>query len=340
MFTDMTPTPEFVLKSHPQDQATTILLPNRLTVLEAVKFDEVVVNFVQHSLGNKQLTLDCRLMEFIDSSGIGALVRIQNCAQLHKVKIVLANVNQTIYSVLSVTGLSEAFRFESPYYCEKSIYNVNQISQRLTIAPSLSHPSIHSKLKRILDILGAIVGLMITCFLFIPIVVAIKLDSPGPILFRQTRCGWLGHRFTMLKFRSMCADAEARKSAVKNEAEGAIFKNKNDPRITRVGKFLRRTSLDELPQFWNVLQGDMSLVGTRPPTPDEVIKYDVPAWQRLDVKPGMTGEWQVNGRSQVNDFNDIITLDIRYQESWSLHHDIKLILQTIILIFNRNSGAH
>ena len=113
-------------------------------------------------------------------------------------------------------------------------------------------------------------GLLITGVIFVPIAIAIKLDSPGPIFFSQTRCGWLGKQFKILKFRSMCVDAEALKDKIPNQAQGAFFKNKNDPRITRVGKFLRRTSLDEFPQFWNVIIGEMSLVGTRPPTPDEV----------------------------------------------------------------------
>jgi lipopolysaccharide/colanic/teichoic acid biosynthesis glycosyltransferase len=137
----------------------------------------------------------------------------------------------------------------------------------------------------------------------------------------------------------MCVDAEALKDKIPNQAEGAFFKNKNDPRITRVGKFLRRTSLDELPQFWNVITGEMSLVGTRPPTPDEVERYDVPQWQRLDVKPGMTGEWQVNGRSQVRNFEEVIQLDLRYQENWSLGYDLQLIFKTILILFQKNSGA-
>jgi lipopolysaccharide/colanic/teichoic acid biosynthesis glycosyltransferase len=137
----------------------------------------------------------------------------------------------------------------------------------------------------------------------------------------------------------MCTNAEALKNQVVNEAEGAFFKNKNDPRITKVGKFLRRTSLDELPQFWNVLKGDMSLVGTRPPTPDEVENYEVPAWQRLDVKPGMTGEWQVNGRSTVKSFEDVIKLDLRYQSNWSHWYDLQLILKTVLIIFTKNNGA-
>ncbi len=130
----------------------------------------------------------------------------------------------------------------------------------------------------------------------------------------------------------MCTNAEALKSQIKNQASGAFFKNDNDPRITKVGQILRKTSLDELPQFWNVLKGEMSLVGTRPPTPDEVERYEVPQWQRLDVKPGMTGEWQVNGRSQVRDFEDVIRLDLKYQQNWSLMYDLKLIVKTVTIL--------
>jgi lipopolysaccharide/colanic/teichoic acid biosynthesis glycosyltransferase len=149
----------------------------------------------------------------------------------------------------------------------------------------------------------------------------------------------MGRPFRLWKFRSMVADAEALRDTVANEASGAFFKNRNDPRITRVGRFLRRTSLDELPQFWNVLRGDMSLVGTRPPTPDEVERYAVPSWQRLDVRPGMTGEWQVHGRSRITAFEEVIRLDLRYQEKWSLAHDLRLILQTLATMFSGRSGA-
>jgi anti-anti-sigma factor len=336
MIVPMSPPPSFSLLL-PKTE-TTIELPQRLSVLEAVKFDEFVRDLLEKTAPTNQLTLDCRHVEFIDSSGIGALVRIYNTAQAHQIQVVLANLNQTIYSVLAITGLHEAFEISSPTY-DQVAYDVYQLPQQLTDSHVQPHPSVQSRWKRGLDILGSLVGLIITGLLFLPIALAIKLDSPGPILFKQTRCGWMGHRFTMLKFRSMCQDAEAKKAEVKNEAEGAIFKNKNDPRVTRVGRFLRRTSLDELPQFWNVLQGDMSLVGTRPPTPDEVAKYDVPAWQRLDVKPGMTGEWQVNGRSEVKNFNDIIKLDLRYQSTWNHRHDLKLILQTILIVFRKNSGA-
>jgi lipopolysaccharide/colanic/teichoic acid biosynthesis glycosyltransferase len=195
--------------------------------------------------------------------------------------------------------------------------------------------------KRLLDFVGAVVGLGITAIVFIPIALAIKLDSPGPIFFGQTRLGWMGKRFTIWKFRSMYIDAEERKKELlaQNQADGKTFKMENDPRITKVGRFLRKTSLDELPQFWNVVKGEMSLVGTRPPTPNEVDIYEVPEWKRLDVKPGMTGEWQVNGRSSVRNFEDIIRLDLRYQQNWSLAYDLKLIIKTIVVVFRKDSGA-
>lgn len=133
----------------------------------------------------------------------------------------------------------------------------------------------------------------------------------------------------------MVANAEELKLEVENQIEGPLFKNKNDPRITRVGKFLRRMSLDELPQFWNVLKGEMSLVGTRPPTLDEVEQYTLPQWQRLNVKPGITGEWQTNGRSQISNFDEIINLDLRYQNNWSPIYDLKLILKTLVILLKK-----
>ncbi len=202
-----------------------------------------------------------------------------------------------------------------------------------------AHPSLYSPAKRGLDILGAMVGLLITALIFIPIAIAIYLDNPGPILYSQVRCGWRGREFRIWKFRSMVTNAEQLKHQVQNQASGHIFKNDNDPRITRVGRFLRRTSLDELPQFWNVLMGDMSLVGTRPPTVDEVQKYNNRHWQRLEVKPGITGEWQANGRSTVSDFEDIVSMDLRYMSRWSVLYDVQLILQTIQAVLQRKGAC-
>jgi exopolysaccharide biosynthesis polyprenyl glycosylphosphotransferase len=200
------------------------------------------------------------------------------------------------------------------------------------------HPSVYSLGKRLIDLLGAIIGLIIIAILFIPFAIAIKLDSEGPIFYRQTRCGLQGKKFTIWKFRSMCVDADTKKHLVKNKAKGHIFKNDQDPRITNVGKFLRRTSLDEFPQFWNVLTGEMSLVGTRPPTPTEVAQYNERHKLRLRVKPGITGEWQVKGRSKINDFDEVVSLDLDYQAKWSVWYDLLLILKTIKVVIKREGA--
>ncbi|WP_341531051.1 sugar transferase [Nostoc sp. UHCC 0302] len=201
------------------------------------------------------------------------------------------------------------------------------------------HPSVISKAKRIIDILGAVVGLSITVVVAIPIAIAIQLDSPGPIFYCQIRCGLNGRSFRIWKFRSMSVGADRLKHLVKNEAKSdQIFKNENDPRITRIGRFLRRTSLDELPQFWNVLVGEMSLVGTRPPTADEVTHYSNYHWERLNVKPGITGEWQTNGRSRIKDFEDIVHMDLEYQRKWSITYDINLILKTLKVLLTKSDA--
>lgn len=201
------------------------------------------------------------------------------------------------------------------------------------------HPSVNSKFKRLIDIAGAMVGLIITGLVAIPVAIATQFDHPGPIFYSQIRCGLNGKTFRIWKFRSMVVEADKLKHLVHNEAKGCIFKNRNDPRITKIGNFLRRTSLDELPQFWNVLKGDMSLVGTRPPTVDEVMTYKRHHWQRLMVKPGITGEWQANGRSRVEDFEDIVKMDVAYQDKWSVSYDISLILKTILVVFAKD-GAY
>ncbi len=202
-----------------------------------------------------------------------------------------------------------------------------------------SHPAVNSWSKRCVDIVGALIGLVITFLVAIPIAIAMSICDRGPLFYSQTRCGLYGKTFRIWKFRSMIVGADKLKHLVKNEAKGHIFKAVNDPRITPVGRFLRRTSLDELPQFWNVLKGEMSLVGTRPPTVDEVANYQPHHWERLRVKPGMTGEWQVNGRSQITDFEKIVQMDVDYQRKWSILYDLVLILKTIGVVFSKK-GAY
>ncbi|GAB4232250.1 MAG: hypothetical protein Kow00121_60410 [Elainellaceae cyanobacterium] len=226
--------------------------------------------------------------------------------------------------------------FYSTAVTETITYNNFQPGDRLLLEV---HASVASPLKRCIDITGAIVGLLLTALVLIPIAVAIYIDNPGPIFFGQTRCGLRGQTFRIWKFRSMVVNADRLKHTVANQANGHIFKNDRDPRVTRVGRFLRRTSLDELPQFWNVLRGEMSLVGTRPPTPDEVKGYNSRHWKRLEVKPGITGEWQVNGRSSVTNFEKIVSLDLRYMRRWSIAYDLHLILKTIGVVLNRKGAC-
>ena len=201
------------------------------------------------------------------------------------------------------------------------------------------HPSVVSKSKRILDIFGAIIGLAIAGIITIPVAIAMQFDDPGRIFYRQVRCGFDGKPFTIWKFRSMIADADRQKHLVKNQAKGHIFKNECDPRVTKVGRFLRRTSLDEFPQFWNVLKGEMSLVGTRPPTVEEVAMYEEHHFARLKVKPGITGEWQVKGRSEILDFEDIVRLDLSYQKKWSFFYDVHLIMCTVAVVLARKGAC-
>ena len=189
-------------------------------------------------------------------------------------------------------------------------------------------------IKRLIDICGSLVGLLVTGILYPFVALAIKIDSPGPVVFSQVRIGKNGRRFKIYKFRSMYIDAEERKKELeaKNEMQGLMFKMEDDPRVTKVGKFIRKTSIDELPQFLNVLKGDMSLVGTRPPTEDEFSRYTPYYRRRLCMTPGLTGLWQVSGRSNIDNFDDVVKYDLHYIDHWSLSLDIKILFQTVFVV--------
>jgi exopolysaccharide biosynthesis polyprenyl glycosylphosphotransferase len=184
--------------------------------------------------------------------------------------------------------------------------------------------------KRAMDVIGATLMLVLGAPVLALIAAAIRLDSPGPVLFSQTRVGQGGARFRMLKFRSMRAGSERELENLRglNESDGPTFKMRDDPRITRVGRVLRKHSLDELPQLWNVLRGEMSLVGPRPPIPDEVAQYQEWHKRRLDVRPGLTGLWQVSGRSLLS-FDEQVLLDIHYVENWTIWLDLQIMLRTV-----------
>ena len=195
-------------------------------------------------------------------------------------------------------------------------------------------------LKRVMDLAGALVGCVILLVLTVLVAPLIKLESPGPVFFAQKRVGRNGRVFKMYKFRSMYADAEERKKELmaQNEMNGLMFKMENDPRITKVGKFLRKTSLDEFPQFLNILKGDMSLVGTRPPTLDEFKHYSPYHKKRLSFRPGLTGMWQVSGRSNILDFEEVVRMDTEYINNWSLGMDIKILLKTVLAVVKKDGS--
>lgn len=188
--------------------------------------------------------------------------------------------------------------------------------------------------KRVMDLAGGIVGLAVTALLTVVLGPIIFVQSPGPIFFSQERVGRNGRKFRIYKFRSMYPDAEERKKELmeKNKMQGVMFKMDHDPRIIPIGHFIRKTSLDEFPQFWNVLKGDMSLVGTRPPTVDEYEQYEMHHKARLAAKPGLTGMWQVSGRSDIVDFEEVVRLDKEYIEGWNLGLDLRIILQTMKIV--------
>ena len=192
----------------------------------------------------------------------------------------------------------------------------------------------HRIAKRALDVVGSALGLIVLLPVLLVLALLSKLTSRGPILFAQERCGLGGRRFRFYKLRTMVQDAEARKAALesRNEMKGPIFKIRCDPRITPLGRVLRKLSLDELPQLWNVLRGDMSLVGPRPPTPNEVERYTARQVQRLSVMPGITGLWQVSGRSDIVDFERWVDLDLRYAQTWSMWLDLRILLKTVVVV--------
>lgn len=195
-------------------------------------------------------------------------------------------------------------------------------------------------MKRVLDVIGGSVGLVLFGIAYLIVGPIIKLETPGPVIFKQDRVGRNGRIFQVWKFRSMGVNAEDQKAALmaNNEMSGHMFKMTNDPRITKVGAFIRKTSIDELPQFWNVLRGDMSLVGTRPPTVKEVHEYQAHHHKRISITPGITGNWQVSGRSDIEDFEEVVRLDDDYIRDWTIWSDIKILFKTILVVLKRDGS--
>lgn len=234
-------------------------------------------------------------------------------------------------------------RFSLSFFEEPNLNVRLSITQNIPFVSfyrSASSP-LEALVKRSIDILFALVGLLLTGFLLPIFALKIKRQSPGPVLFSQLRVGENGRVFRCYKFRTMRVDADSLRAelAKQNEMQGPMFKVREDPRIFPFGAFLRKTSLDELPQFWNVLIGEMSLVGTRPPLQEEVSQYELDQRRRLSIKPGMTGLWQVSGRSNIQHFKEVVMLDLYYIDNWSLWLDFKIILKTIRVVLLREGSA-
>lgn len=221
----------------------------------------------------------------------------------------------------------------------QTVHHIGEMTV-ITGAMKIASP-VQSFVKRAMDIVGSLVGLLITALVGIVVIPAIKMDSPGSAFFGQERVGKNGRKFKMYKFRSMYVDAEERKKELmaKNKMDGLMFKMDDDPRITKVGAFIRKTSIDELPQFFNVLIGDMSLVGTRPPTVDEYERYDLLHKRRLSIKPGITGLWQISGRSAITNFEEVVALDTKYIMDWNIMTDVKILLKTVQVVLKRKGAV-
>ena len=247
---------------------------------------------------------------------------------------------ETVISQFEIMGIDVTVNlntFDKSLGRDKQIHGMAGLNV-VTFSTNFYNPS-HIIAKRILDICGAIVGLLLCGIASLFLVPLIRKDG-GPAIFAQTRIGKNGRHFTFYKFRSMCIDAEDIKDQLmeQNTMQGGMFKMDNDPRVTKIGHFIRKTSLDELPQFWNVLIGDMSLVGTRPPTVDEYEKYTPEQKRRLSFKPGITGLWQISGRSAITNFDDVVKLDVAYIDGWTIWKDFEILLKTVKVVLMRDGA--
>ena len=295
--------------------------------------EQVELNLIQYRDGRSYMvTESADIDEYMKRQAIDeALLSLPNSSREYISSLLktLQSMGIVAHVAANSLGLSE----EAKQVGELGNYRVLTYGTRIFTPAELF-------IKRAMDICGGLTGLLITGILSIFVVPAICLESPGPAIFKQIRVGKNGRKFAIYKFRSMYMDAEERKRELmeKNEMNGLMFKIKDDPRITRTGRFIRKTSIDEFPQFLNVLKGDMSLVGTRPPTLDEFEHYKTYHKKRLSFRPGLTGMWQVSGRSNITDFEEIVRLDVEYIDHWSVGLDIKILVKTVLAVFSEHGA--
>jgi len=285
-------------------------------------------------------------LNWVRSSALDEIFIYVDSGQLYELTEDMLEIESMGARILTGLPMLEAFNDHlMEMEGEPGAPSVNREVRYLQDIPMLSltpdQPRLrHRVMKRIMDIIGGLVGCLITLIFMATVGVKIVRESPGGMFFKQDRVGKNGRIFKMYKFRSMYQDAEERKKDLmdQNEVDGLMFKMTDDPRITPTGKFIRRTSIDEFPQFFNVLKGDMSLVGTRPPTVDEYKQYSSYHKRRLSMKPGITGLWQVSGRSDITDFEEVVRLDCEYIDNWDMGMDIKILFKTIGVLFS-HEGA-
>ena len=379
------------------DQVAFIFCPENLIFVTARQFFNDFQSICNADEEYRKIIIDMSHTAAIDSAGLGVLTNCLRIAALNETELILWSVSEAMRELIGLSSLSNLFIMEhesntfrfagsiqktkvsniTPFnlFLFRLQRNLRQIPflgifhpilkfifPWVDVDPSVPvHPSVRDPIKRLIDIIGALIGLSLTAILFVPIAITIILESEGGVIFGQIRCGLLSKPFRIWKFRSMVKNAEQLKQKVTNQVEAnpqsdqsdtaandKFFKNADDPRVTKIGKFLRKTSLDEFPQFWNVLIGDMSLVGTRPPTFNEINSYELEIeyhderyteWNRLDVRPGITGLWQVNGRSSVRTFGEVVNYDIEYRKNWSVWYDLKLIVKTVLVLFDKKNKA-
>ncbi|OHC04855.1 MAG: UDP-phosphate galactose phosphotransferase [Planctomycetes bacterium RIFCSPHIGHO2_12_39_6] len=246
----------------------------------------------------------------------------------------LNKIEKIISYVCEVEGIKVSVAIDLfEHHLSKAKYSYLDTLPLLTF-DSTPDELIQLLIKRLFDFFSSIIAILILSPVFLITAIIIKASSKGPIFFRQKRCSLSGRRFTLYKFRTMVVDAESKLEELLayNEMQGPVFKMENDPRLTKAGKFLRKFSIDELPQFWNVFRGDMSLVGPRPPLPAEVDKYEPWQRRRLSMRPGITCLWQARGRNKINDFDEWMELDLEYIDNWSLWFDFKILLKTVPVV--------
>lgn len=327
---------------------------NKVMLITTSKYAESILNKINDANEwSFQITSICIMDKNQTGSFIqGIPVIADSTSLLEKSKQIILDdvfIHLPAYAASEIENLISGFEFMGiTVHLNVDVYNLNITQKKAGSFAGFTVLSFSTQIfdyrrlliKRIIDIIGALIGLIITIIITPFISIAIKLESPGPIFFSQKRVGKNGRYFKIYKFRSMYLDAEERKAELmkKNEINGLMFKMTDDPRITKVGKFIRKTSIDELPQFFNILIGDMSLVGTRPPTIDEFKQYNLHYRRRLSITPGLTGMWQVSGRSDIKDFEEVVKLDLEYIDHWSLGLDFKILVQTVkVVLFGKGS---